>query len=118
MAESEDREPYLKRKEEELKEKERELRLRELEIEVNRQYQNSEIDSSKFPFHRTQKHKPSANNIKTIGTKIVKFTQFICFVFVGFVLVRFGLLLGLYLTHIAIFTLLAFIGYQIFLNDK
>ena len=118
MNESDNREQELKQKEEELQAKEREIRLKELEIEVYQQYRNTKISSSELPLHHTQKHKPSGNQLKTIGKKIVGFAQFICFVVVGFSLVRFGLLIGLWLTHIAIIAIIAFIGYQIFLNDS
>ena len=118
MTESNNREQQTKRKEEELQAKEREIRLRELEIEVNQQYRKLENSQSEVSLHRIEKHNKSGNKLKKISKKIVKFAQFICFVVVGFSLVRFGWLIGVWLTHIAIITIIAFIGYQIFLNDN
>ena len=117
MTESNNREQQTKRKEE-LQAKEREIRLRELEIEVNQQYRKLEKSQSEASLHRSEKHNYSGNKLKKISKKIVKFIQFICFVVVGFSLVRFGWLIGVWLTHIAIITIIAFIGYQIFLNDN
>ena len=118
MTEFNDRERQTKRKEEELQAKEREIRLRELEIEVNRQYSKPDITRTEAPIYNTKKHNKSGNKLNKIGKKIFRFAQFICFVVVGFSLVRFGWLIGMWLTHIAIITIIAFIGYQIFLNDN
>lgn len=116
MAESDNREQELKRKEEELRAKEREIRLRELEIEVDRQHKNTEVDSSEAAFHPTQKHNPTDSNLQTLSKKIVKFAKFFGFVVVGFSLIRLGLLVGVWLSYIGIISLVAFIGYHIFLK--
>lgn len=96
---------------------ERELRLRELETEIYQQHKKAEIDFSQPPLHRTKKHQGSESSLKRFRNKIVKFGKFTAFVVLGIAFIRVGFLVGMWITYLALASILAVIGYQIFLKE-
>ena len=113
--EGKDRE--FKLREAELQAKERELRLREIETEIYQDRQ-AEVDpnSPEPPLSRTTKHNPSESSIQKLTKKIVKFAKFGGFVIVGIGLIKLGVTVGIWLTYFVIASLVAAVGYQIFLK--
>lgn len=98
---------------------EQESRLRELEIEIERgQAKKNQLNCDPIPVYRTKKHNPPQNSIQKFGSKIVKYAKFTAFVVVGVALIRAGFLIGMWLTYFVFTSIIAAIGYQIFLKDE
>ena len=94
-------------------------RLRELEIEIEReQGSKSRLTRDPIPVYRTKKHNPPQNAIQKFGSKIVKYAKFTAFVLVGIGVIRAGFLIGMWLTYFVFASVIAAIGYQIFLKDE
>lgn len=118
MTTPEDRARELKRRELEIEAKEQEIRLRELEMEIyQEQRQERGINTPEPPLYKTRKHQPSENSLKKFGKKLVKFGKFTVFVVVGIAFIRVGFWLGMWITYLLLASIIAFIGYQIFLKD-
>lgn len=117
MTAPDDKERELKLREAELKAKERELRLRELETEIYQEQKRVGINSPEPPLYRTEKHQKSETSIQKFGKKIVKFAKFTGFVVLGIAFIRVGFFVGMWITYIGLASIIAFIGYQIFLKD-
>ncbi len=118
MTTPEDREHELKRKKLEIQAREQEIRLRELETQIYREHQPTrEINSPEPPLYETKKHQTSGNSLQKFGKKLVKFGKFTAFTVIGIAFIRVGFLVGMWITYLAIAGIIAFIGYQIFLND-
>ncbi len=117
MTTPEDQERELRLREAQLQAKERELKLRELETEIYQQHKETEIDSPEPPLHHTKKHQQSESSIKRFGNKIVKFGKFTAFVVLGIAFIKVGFLVGMWITYLALASIIAVIGYQIFLKD-
>ena len=97
---------------------EQESRLRELEIEIERgEKQKRQLDRDPTPVYRTKKHNPPQNVIQKFGSKIVKYAKFTAFVLVGIGVIRAGFLIGMWLTYFVFASVIAAIGYQIFLKE-
>ena len=97
---------------------EQESRLRELEIEIERgQREKRQLDRDFTPTHQTRKHNPPQNKIQKFGSKIVKYAKFTAFVLVGIAVIRAGFLIGMWLTYFVFASVIAAIGYQIFLKE-
>lgn len=98
---------------------EEQSRLRELEIEIERgQAEKSQLNRDRVPVYRTKKHNPPQNKIQRFGSKIVKYAKFTAFVLVGIAVIRAGFLIGMWLTYFVFASVIAAIGYQIFLRDE
>lgn len=98
---------------------EQESRLRELEIEIERgQSSKHQLNRDTTPVYRTKKHNPPQNAIQKFGSKIVKYAKFTAFVLVGIAVIRAGFLIGMWLTYFVFASIIAAIGYQIFLRDE
>ena len=98
---------------------EQESRLRELEIEIGRgQAGESQLNYDRVPVYRTKKHNPPQNAIQKFGSKLIKYAKFTAFVVVGVAIIRAGFLIGMWLTYFAFASIIAVIGYQIFLKDE
>lgn len=108
MTNPDEREQEIQQREAELQAKERELRLRELEVEIN---------SPDPPLYQTKKHQPSENSIQKFGRKIVKFAKFAGFMVAGIAIIKVGFFVGMWLTYLILFSIVAGIGYKIFLED-
>ena len=94
-------------------------RLRELEIEIERgQAGKNQLSYHQIPVYRTKKHNPPQNAIQKLGSKIVKYAKFTAFVLVGIAVIRAGFLIGMWLTYFVFASIIAAIGYQIFLRDE
>ncbi len=118
MTNPEDREQELRSKELEIQAREQEIRLRELEIQIYQQQRKArEIDSSTLPVYETKKHNPPEISLKRFGKKIVKFVKFAAFLVLGIAFIRAGFWVGMWIAYLTIAGIIAFIGYQIFLND-
>ena len=116
MTTPEDKERELDRREAKLQAKERELRLRELETEIYRE--EAEVaDTAEPPLYQTKKHQPKPNSIQRFGRKLVKFAKFAGFVVVGIAVIKAGFWIGMWVTYFVLASILAVIGYQIFLKD-
>ena len=97
---------------------EQESRLRELEIEIERgQREKSQPTRDLIPTYQTRKHNPPQNTIQRFGNKIVKYAKFTAFVLVGIAVIRAGFLIGMWLTYFVFASVIAAIGYQIFLKE-
>ena len=93
-------------------------RLRELEIEIEQgQASKRQLNRDTTPVYRTKKHNPSQNAIQRFGSKIVKYAKFTAFVLVGIGVIRAGFLIGMWLTYFVFASVIAAIGYQIFLKE-
>ena len=115
MTTPEDKEREFHLREAELQAKERELRLREMEAEIYREGQTQpEIDP---PLYNTKKHNPPDNSIKKFGKKIVKFAKFGGFVVAGIAIIKIGFFVGMWVTYLIMASIVAAIGYQIFLKE-
>lgn len=98
--------------------REEQSRLRELEIEIERgQTVNSDANLDLIPVYKTRKHNPSPNPIQKFGSKIVKYAKFTAFVVAGVAIIKAGFLIGMWLTYFVFASIIAAIGYQIFLKD-
>lgn len=119
MTTPEDKEQELRRKELEIQAREQEIRLRELEIKIyEEQTQAREVDVPEPPFYATKKHQTPENSLQKFGKKLVKFGKFAGFVVAGIAFIRVGFLLAMWITYLVLAGSIAFIGYQIFLNDE
>lgn len=96
---------------------EQESRLRELEIEIGRKAEQSQPNYDRIPVYRTKRHNPPQNAIQKFGSKIIKYAKFTAFMVLGVGIIRAGFLIGMWLTYFALASIIAFIGYQIFLKD-
>ena len=98
---------------------EQESRLRELEIEIERgRVANRQLNYDQTPVYKTRKHNPPQNSIQKFGSKIAKYAKFTAFVVVGVAIIRAGFLIGMWLTYFVFASIIAAIGYQIFLKDE
>lgn len=113
MTTPEDNKNEFDRREAELQERERKLRLREMEAEIYQQAQ-SETDP---PLYNTKKHNPPDNSIKKLGKKIVKFAKFGGFVVAGIAIIKIGFFVGMWVTYLIMASIVAAVGYQIFLKE-
>lgn len=93
-------------------------RLRKLEEEINREHRTRTSKVNSEPsLHQTRKHQPKTNAIQRFGHKIVRYAKFIGFVIAGIAIIRAGFFIGMWLTYLAMAGIIAFIGYQIFLQE-
>lgn len=106
-------------REQELRRKEQEIRLRELETQIyQEQKQTKDVNYSQPPLYKTRKHKPPENALRRFSRKVIKLVKFAGFVIIGITFIRVGCLLGMWIAYLAITGIIAFIGYQIFLNEN
>lgn len=117
MTTPEDREPELRRRELEIQAKEQEIRLRELEMELYQEKRQARAIDSSPPLYETKKHKSQENALNRFGKKVVKFAKFAGFLIMGIAFIKVGFWIGMWITYLGMISILAFIGYQIFLND-
>lgn len=118
MTNPEDREQELRRKELEIQAREQEIRLRELETQIyHEQRQERELNTPEPPLYETRKHQPPESGLRKFSRKLVKFGKFAGFVVIGIAFIRVGFLVGMWITYLAMTGIIAFVGYQIFLND-
>ena len=99
---------------------EQESRLRELEIEIERGQtaEKHEANLDLIPVYKTRKHNPPPNSIQRFGSKIIKYAKFTAFVVAGVAVIKAGFLIGMWLTYFVFASIIAAIGYQIFLRDE
>ena len=99
--------------------REEQSRLRELEIEIERGQaaEKHQLDFDLIPVYQTRKHNPPQNSIQRFGSKIVKYAKFTAFVVVGVAIIKAGFLIGMWLTYFVFASIIAAIGYQIFLKE-
>ena len=99
---------------------EQESRLRELEIEIERGQaaRKGELSLDSTPVYQTRKHNPPPNSIQKFGSKIIKYVKFTAFVVAGIAIIKVGLFIGMWLTYFVFASIIAAIGYQIFLKDE
>lgn len=99
---------------------EQESRLRELEIEIEQGQaaKKRQLDRERTPVYKTRKHNPPQNSIQKFGSKIIKYAKFTAFVVVGIAIIRAGFLIGMWLTYFVFASIIAAIGYQIFLREE
>ncbi len=118
MTTPEDREQELRRKELEIQAREQEIRLRELEMQLYQEQQQARaMESSLPPLYETKKHNPPGSSLKRFGKKLVKFVKFAGFIVLGIAFIRAGFWVGMWIAYLSLAGIIAFIGYQIFLND-
>ena len=98
---------------------EQESRLRELEIEIDRGQaaRKRGLDLDSTPVYKTRKHNPPPNSIQRFGSKIIKYAKFTAFVIAGVAIIKAGFLIGMWLTYFVFASIIAAIGYQIFLKE-
>lgn len=119
MTTADDRERKYQLREAELQAKERELRLRELATEICQEEITNEPEVNLEPdLYQTRKHNPSANSLQRFGRKIIKFAKFSVFVVAGIAVIKVGFVVGMWIAHLILVSIVAAIGYQIFLKDE
>lgn len=120
MTTPEDKEKEFQFRQDQLEAKERELRLRELENEIYQEHRanEAEIKSSEPPLYNTRKHQPKEKPMQKFGRKIVRFAKFTGFVVAGVAIIKVGFFIGMWITYLIMASIVAAIGYQIFLKEK
>ncbi len=119
MTTADDRERKYQLREAELQAKERELRLRELAIEIYQEQRTNEPEVDLEPaLYQTRKHNPSANTLQKFARKVVKFAKFLAFVVAGIAVIKVGFVVGMWIAYLILASIVAAIGYQIFLKDE
>ncbi|MGF1588344.1 MAG: UbiA family prenyltransferase [Pleurocapsa sp.] len=119
MTTADDREREYQLRKAERQAKKQELRLRQLETQIDQQQRRNQPEVNlEPPLYQTRKHPQSPKSFQKFGRKIVKFAKFTAFVVAGIAVIKVGFMIGMWITYLIMASIVAAVGYQIFLKDE